>query len=45
MANSIVLRFDSQGTITYLNPFAEQFFGYASEELVGRPLLGTIVPD
>jgi len=44
-ANSIILRFDTQGRITFLNDFAEGFFGYTREELVGRNLVGTIVPE
>lgn len=44
-ANSIVLRWDLQGRVTYLNPYGEELFGYRSEELVGRSVVGTIVPE
>ncbi len=43
-ANTIVLRLNMDGTVTYFNEFAERFFGYRAEEIVGRPALGTIVP-
>jgi PAS domain S-box-containing protein len=42
-ANSIILQLDKQGRITFFNEFAQQFFGFSEEEIVGRPLLGTIV--
>lgn len=44
-ANSIILRFDTTGNITYVNEFAESFFGYKSSELVGKNVLGTITPE
>lgn len=44
-ANTIVLRWDLQGAVTYLNDFGLRLFGYAREELVGRPVIGTIVPE
>lgn len=42
--NSIILRSDTQGRITFLNEFAQEFFGYSEEEIVGKSLIGTIVP-
>ena len=44
-ANSIILRFDTTGTITFANEYARIFFGYTTEELVGQHLVGTIVPE
>jgi PAS domain S-box-containing protein len=44
-ANSIILRLDSGGRITFFNEYARKFFGYAEEEILGRPAVGTIVPD
>jgi len=44
-ANSIILRFDTSGNITYLNEFAESFFGYPAIELVGKSVVGTITPE
>jgi PAS domain S-box-containing protein len=43
-ANSIILRWDVEGRITFLNEFGLSFFGYRTEEIVGRPAIGTIVP-
>jgi diguanylate cyclase (GGDEF)-like protein/PAS domain S-box-containing protein len=44
-ANAIVLRMNVDGTVTYFNEFAERFFGYQAEEILGRHVLGTIVPE
>lgn len=43
-ANSIILRWDSEGKICFLNEFGQRFFGYSSDEIVGQHVLGTIVP-
>lgn len=44
-ANSIILKWDRDGRVTYFNEFAESFFGYSNSEIVGQGLIGTIVPD
>ncbi|MEN6519429.1 MAG: PAS domain S-box protein [Methanospirillum sp.] len=44
-ANSIILRLGPDGTIWYVNEFAERFFGYDTGELLGRDVVGTIVPQ
>ena len=44
-ANSIILELDTIGTITFINEYGLQFFGYAAGELIGRNLMGTIVPE
>lgn len=43
-ANSIILRWDSQGRIGFLNEFGQRFFGYSAQEIVGRHVIGTLVP-
>ena len=43
-ANSIILRWTSTGQITFLNEFGQRFFGYAAAEILGRHVIGTIVP-
>jgi diguanylate cyclase (GGDEF)-like protein/PAS domain S-box-containing protein len=43
-ANTIVLRWDLKGCITFLNEFGLQLFGYQREQLIGRSVIGTIVP-
>ena len=44
-ANSIILRINMQGKITFCNEFAEKFFGYSSEEITGKHIVGTIIPE
>ncbi|MEN6609379.1 MAG: PAS domain S-box protein [Methanoregulaceae archaeon] len=43
-ANTIILKWDRQGNITFFNEYAQRFFGYSPEEIIGKPLIGTIVP-
>ncbi len=43
-ANSIILRLDSQGRVTFFNEFAQNFFGFSEEEIIGRNSVGTIIP-
>jgi PAS domain S-box-containing protein len=44
-ANSIILRLDTQGNITFFNEFAQTFFGYTEAEILGRSAIGTIIPE
>ena len=44
-ANCIILRMDHDGNITFFNEFAQSFFGFSEEEIVGRSGVGTIVPE
>ena len=44
-ANSIILRWTRDGRITFLNEFGQKFFGYAEAEILGRHVVGTIVPE
>src|SRR3989442_6963899 len=43
--NAIVLRWDPQGRIVFMNDFGQRLFGHTQEELVGRSVLELIVPD
>ncbi|HAK89001.1 MAG: hypothetical protein A2X55_08720 [Nitrospirae bacterium GWB2_47_37] len=43
-ANSIILKFDTNGNITFINEFAQDFFGYKEYEIIGRNAIDTIVP-
>jgi PAS domain S-box-containing protein len=43
-ANSIILRWNSEGRVTFINEFGQRFFGYSAEEIVGRHVMETIVP-
>jgi PAS domain S-box-containing protein len=42
--NSIILRMDPRGNLTFVNPFACDFFGYSESEILGKNVVGTIVP-
>ncbi len=44
-ASSIILRMDTKGYITFSNPFAHNFFGYSEDELLGKHVVGTVVPE
>jgi len=44
-ANSIILRRDPKGRITFFNEFAQKFFGYTEDEILGKNVVGAIVPE
>jgi PAS domain S-box-containing protein len=43
-ANSLIIRFDTRGRLTFFNEYAQQFFGYTEKEILGRNILDTILP-
>ena len=43
-AKSIIMRIDMAGDIVFCNEYAEDFYGYGPGELLGKPLVGTLVP-
>ena len=43
-ANSVILRLDKEGRATFFNEFAQGFFGFREDEVLGRSVVGTIVP-
>jgi len=43
--NSFIVRADPLGNIIFMNQFAERFFGYTTDELRGRNMVGSIVPE
>ena len=43
-AGSIILKVDTEGKITFFNDYAERFFGFTADEILGRSVLDTIVP-
>jgi diguanylate cyclase (GGDEF)-like protein/PAS domain S-box-containing protein len=43
--NSIVLRWDPQGRVLFLNEYGQQLFGYRADEILGRSVVGLIVPE
>ena len=44
-ASSIIMRQDIKGNITFFNIFAQKFFNYTENEILGKNLLGTIFPN
>ncbi|MBM0741691.1 PAS domain S-box protein [Phormidium sp. CLA17] len=43
-ANTIILRWNTGGYITFLNHYGQEFFGYTEQEILGRNIIGTLVP-
>lgn len=43
-ANSIIIRWNSDGTIVFFNEYAQAFFGYTQDQVVGRHI-NLIIPD
>jgi two-component system sensor kinase len=44
-ANSIILRMSPTGHVTFLNRYGLEFFEYTENEISGRHVVGTIVPE
>jgi PAS domain S-box-containing protein len=44
-ANSIIMRRDIEGHITFFNEYAQNFFGFAENEILGKSLEDTIFPN
>lgn len=43
-ANSVILRMTPDGKVAFINAFGETFLGYSAGELLGKSIIGTIVP-
>ncbi|KUG19330.1 MAG: PAS domain S-box protein [Methanomicrobiaceae archaeon] len=43
-ASTVILMMDLSGNITLFNEYAEHFFGFSREEIMGKNVVGTIVP-
>ncbi len=44
-AAGIILLWDTAGNISFFNKFAQSFFGFDEKEIIGRNVVGTIVPE
>jgi len=44
-ANSVIIQWDPQGVILFLNEYGERIFQFAKGELIGKNILETIVPE
>jgi PAS domain S-box-containing protein len=42
--NATILSLNTEGEITFLNRYGQRFFGYSSEQILGKPMLGTLTP-
>ncbi len=43
--NSVILLWDKEGRINYMNRYGLDLFGYTPDEILGRHVVGTIVPE
>jgi phosphoserine phosphatase RsbU/P len=43
--NTIVMKADSEFRFTFLNEYGQEFFGFTEDELLGKSIIGTIVPE
>ncbi|MFB2835118.1 adenylate/guanylate cyclase domain-containing protein [Floridanema evergladense] len=41
--NSIIVKLDTNGRITFFNEFAQKFFGFSEAEILGKSPVGTII--
>jgi PAS domain S-box-containing protein len=44
-ANSVIIRYDSQGRIHYINDYGVKLLGYEEHEVLGRTVFETIIPE
>jgi PAS domain S-box-containing protein len=44
-AKSTIMRFAPDGAISFMNEYGLEFFGFSRDELVGKNMVGTIVPE
>jgi PAS domain S-box-containing protein len=44
-AATIILRWDINGNVTFFNDYAQNFFGFSEAEIIGKNVVGTIVPE
>ena len=44
-ADCIILRMNKDGKITFFNEFAQKFFGYTERQILGKNIIGTIIPE
>ncbi len=44
-ANSVIIRYNQQGRIRYINDFGVKLLGYEEHEIIGRTLFETIIPE
>jgi PAS domain S-box-containing protein len=42
--SATVVALNPEGDITFLNHYGRNFFGYSAEDILGKPMLGTLTP-
>jgi PAS domain S-box-containing protein len=42
--NATILSLNTEGEITFLNRYGQHFIGYSGDEILGKPMLGTLTP-
>jgi two-component system cell cycle sensor histidine kinase/response regulator CckA len=42
--NATILSLNTEGEVIFLNRYGQHFFGYSSDEILGKPMLGTLTP-
>ena len=42
--NATILSLNTDGDVTFINRYGQHFFGYSSDEILGKPMLGTLTP-
>ena len=43
-ANSVIMRWKPDGAVSFFNTYAQKFFGFTESEIIGKNVVGTIVP-
>jgi len=43
--NGIIIRVDTAGIVTFINDYGQKFFGYQKEDVVGKDIIATIMPE
>jgi len=43
--SSVIMRWGADGNIIFMNEFGLSLFGFSAREIVGQPIIGTIVPE
>jgi diadenylate cyclase len=44
-SSSLIMKLDPAGIITFFNSFAQTFFGYSQAEIMGKNIVGTLIPE
>jgi PAS domain S-box-containing protein len=43
--SSVIMRWGTDGNVAFMNEFGLELFGFSEQEIGGRPLIGSIVPE